>query len=99
SRTLLGEGLGSLRLADLRSILRDHAGLAAAAEADVGAASRIADTLGALEQELETALADALPSLRGDDTGAQATEFMGGIAARVDTRARALLATLDARHG
>ncbi|MFM8409984.1 MAG: hypothetical protein ACKOCT_06875, partial [Alphaproteobacteria bacterium] len=73
--------------------------LAAAAEADVGAASRIADTLGALEQELETALADALPSLRGDDTGAQATEFMGGIATRVDTSARALLATLDARHG
>lgn len=180
SRMLLGEGLGSLRLADLKSILRDHAGsqrcadpgiepdreefytvcmhrgpsrtaaslvaelqddatgprtvrvafgrpcasvyfplvvagelpaslagagdeggtwwvfesLAAAAEADVASAGRIAETFGALEPKLETALADALPALRGDDSGSVATEFLRETAASVDEAARSLLARL-----
>lgn len=180
SRTLLGERIGSLGLADLREILRDHAGLArctdpavepdreeyytvcmhrgpsrttaslvadlprdpvgprsvrvalgrpcasvyfpllvagelpaslagagdqgglwwvfeeiaAAAEADVGTAARVTDAFAELEAALETSLADALPGLRGPDSGRVATDFMLATAGTVDATARALLGRL-----
>ena len=182
SRTLLGERLGALEVADLKSILRDHAGLArctdpdvtpdreefytvcmhrgpsrttaslvaeldpdpagprvvrvalgrpcasvyfplvvagelpaslsaagdegglwwvfesiaAVAEADVAAAAHVGETFAALEADLEASLADAMPSLRGDASGAAASEFMRAIAARIDDVARDLRSRLSA---